>query len=231
MYARKVYIAGTSTENGMNGYKIIGPANWPRKVMFDYFSRAATPSYSITVKVAAEELFAFAKQKNESFFLLTLYAFLRTVNAVPEMRQRVIEDGKIVEFEHVAAVTAVSARDDMFRQVWCDYQPDYASFKASAAEKLAAEKGGDPRPVAPETVNEDYFSVNCSPWFHFEGVGIPDYAPSVYVPVIVWGMMKDGEIPVGIRFNHCFLDGVHVARFFKQLQRFFRRPELLYSAD
>ena len=52
--------------------------------------------------------------------------------------------------------------------------------------------------------------VSCVPWFHFEAVTLPDFTFRQSRPIITYGRLKDGEIPVNIRAHHAFVDGKHI---------------------
>ena len=72
----------------MNSYKIIDQDSWPRKKLFDFYRTFENPSFNVSVTLDAGYLFAEAKRRGESFFLMTLYAILQSANKVPQMRQR-----------------------------------------------------------------------------------------------------------------------------------------------
>ncbi len=212
----------------MNCFRTIDFTTWKRKPMYDFFSRSSSPNYCISTKFEAGEFFPFFRKRGDSVFIATLYAFLKAANDIPEMRQRQMGD-KVVEYASVAAMTPVScAEPDLFRQIWCEFYPDFDEFRKHAVEKINEAKMLPPKPVAEEAyTNFGYICVNCAPWYHFDGAEIPDYTLSKDIPIAGWGKLKNNLLPTSTRFNHCFMDGVHVGRFFKSLQKYLSHPESL----
>ncbi len=212
----------------MNSYRIIKMAEWPRRQMYDYYRTFDSPAYNVTVMIPAQTLHRYAKEHGESFFLLSLYAILRAANQVPQMRQRVV-DGSLVEFDRIAAMTPVMTGEEMFRQVWCEYEADFPTFRQQVEPLVAAAGAGEPAPM-PEH-GEDFFCASCNPWTHFSAVTQADYSFHQFVPILAWGKMSaEGIVPVACKFNHCLMDGLHTGRFFDNVEANFGAPESLYRA-
>ncbi len=208
----------------MNAYRIIDLESWPRRKLFEFYRAFDAPCFNLTVKVEAEPLLAFAKAHGESFFLLSLYAILRAANHVPEFRRRVLGE-EVIEFDRIAVMTPIMTEAESFRQVWCEYAPDYLAFKAEAAPLIEAAKTGVPSPLVEH--GEDFLCASCVPWLHFESIVQAEYHFDQTIPILAWGKLKDGTIPVGLKLNHCFVDGLHTACFFAKLEEGFTHPETL----
>jgi len=86
----------------MSDYKIIELASWPRKELFEDYQKYAAACYNVSVKISAGRLYDYAKDNDESFFLLSLYAILRAANQVEQLRRRVV-DNVPLEFDRIAA--------------------------------------------------------------------------------------------------------------------------------
>ena len=41
--------------------------------------------------------------------------------------------------------------------------------------------------------------------------------------------MKNGLIPISCKFNHAFVDGLHVSRFFANIEESFASPDTLWT--
>ncbi len=209
----------------MNQYRVIDLATWSRAPIFEFYRTFSNPTFHISVKLDARSLYEQAKGNGESFFLLTLYAILRTANEIPECRQR-YENGKIVEYEKVAAMTPIMTECGLFRQIWCDYELDYPAFRTVVAPKVEAAKSGEPAPMLKKSC--DYICANCAPWIHFESLTTAELNFAQTEPVITWGRMADGLLPVSCRFSHMFIDGLHTGYFFTKLNGYFTSPQRLY---
>ncbi len=208
----------------MNRHRIIDPGSWPRRGMFEFYRKFDSDSFDLTVTVEAENLYRYAKAAGESFFLLSLYAFLRAMNRVPELRQRET-DGRILEFERVAVMTPIMTRQEMFRQIWCEYEPDFSRFRSAALPKVEAAREGEPSPM--EDHGDDFFCASCVPWLRFDSISPARFRFGQTIPLLTWGKFQGGGIPVGVRFNHRFVDGLHVGRFFELAGHAFSEPESL----
>lgn len=210
----------------MNAYRIINQESWPRRELFDFYQKFDNPCFNVSVQIEAHELHACARDRTESFFLLALYAILRAANAVPQLKQRVIGDN-IVEFEQIAVMTPIMTEQEMFRQIWCEYAPDFSVFANESAPKVKSAKREAPSPM--EEHGEDFLCASCLPWLHFSAVSQAECHFGQAVPILAWGMMKNGAIPISCKFNHAFADGLHVSRFFAEIEKSFANPDSLWT--
>lgn len=209
----------------MNPYRVIDKAGWDRGELFDFYQKFDNPCFNVSVSVEAQNIYDCAKSRKVSFFLLSLYAILRAANAVPQVRQRML-DAEIVEFESIAVMTPIMTKQEMFRQVWCEYTPSFGEFSDSAIPKIEAAKQDSPSPM--EEHGEDFMCASCLPWLHFTSVTQADFSVEQVVPILAWGKMKNGVIPISCKFNHAFLDGLHVSRFFESVEHSFAEPDSLW---
>ena len=208
----------------MNEYRKIELDSWKRKDLFLFYRTFDSPCFNVSVKVKAEAIYQYAKMHGESFFLLSLYAILRAANMVPQLRQRVIDDAP-VEFRKIAVMTPIMTKHEMFCQVWSEYFDTFDEFKAAILPKIDAAKNGNPLPLVEH--GEDFICASCTPWLHFEAVSQAEYRSEQAVPILAWGKLENGLVPVSVKLSHCFVDGLHVSRFFGNMQLFFDEPELL----
>ncbi len=208
----------------MNKYRIIDLATWNRRKIFESFQKFDSSVFNVTVSIKAENLYRAAKVHGESFFLMSLYAILRAANSVPQIRQRYI-DGQVVEFEKIAAMTPVMTKYETFCQTWCEYEDTFSAFKAAAVPKIETAKNS--LPDSGDEYGEDFICCSCLPWLHFDSITQAACSFHQAVPVLAWGKMEKGIIPVSASFSHCFLDGLHVSRFFENMQNSFSDPESL----
>lgn len=125
----------------MNRCRTIALEKWPRRAMYEFYRTFVSDAFDVTATVNAEKLYARAHACGDSFFLLSLYAFLRAMNAFPELRQREVA-GEVLEFEKVAVMTPIMTRREMFRQIWCEYEPDFPRFRAAAGSEGRRGAGG-----------------------------------------------------------------------------------------
>ena len=122
----------------MNSYTSIDLATWKRRGTFEYYRTFQNQLFNITLEFPAAELYRYARRNRLSFFLLTLHAILRAVNSVPQFRQRIVDGGQVIEFEHVAALTPIMTPEEEFVMALTEYAPSFAEFRGQAEAAVAA---------------------------------------------------------------------------------------------
>ena len=78
-------------------YRAIDWESYPRKAHFAYFSAMADPYAGVTAPVDVTGFLAACRERRAPFFLSFLWCAGRAANAVPQLRQRIV-DGRPVEF-------------------------------------------------------------------------------------------------------------------------------------
>ncbi|MBJ3815998.1 CatA-like O-acetyltransferase [Shimwellia pseudoproteus] len=210
----------------MHRYRILDRDTRSRRELFHFYQTFDNPSYNITVPLAAQPLYDCANARGESFFLLALYAILRAANGVPQLRQRLLND-QVIEFEQIAVMSPVMTDQESFRQIWCEYAPDFPRFARVTREHVRAAQHGTPAPMLDH--GDDFFCASCLPWTHFSGMTHGEYHYGQSVPAMTWGKLQNGIIPVAGKFNHALVDGLHVSRFFALLAHSFANPHTLWE--
>ena len=81
----------------MNAFHEIDLKNWNRLSKFRYYRQFENQLFNITLQANAGALFRFARERRRSFFLMTLFAILKALNQVPEMRRRITEEERVIE--------------------------------------------------------------------------------------------------------------------------------------
>lgn len=208
----------------MSNYNEINTKEWARTELFEFYKTFDKPVFNIMAKVNAKKIYKYAKRHHESFFLMTCYAISKAVNEVPELRQRVI-DGKPVECEKVDVCTPIMNSNDAFQEVILTYYDTYEEFKKAASPIIERAKNAD-KGYANENA-EDRVLISCLPWLHFESYTCPDFDNHQVMPIITYGKMEKNMIPVNLKASHYFVDGLHVARFFNLVEKYFSNPKML----
>ncbi len=199
-------------------YREIDMKNDVRAAHYGYFCSLANPAAALTAAVDVTELLA--RLGRRSFFLSFLWCVERAANAVPELRRR-IRAGKVIEFEACPTSSTVMKSD--FSYAYCHLEPgmDYETFleRGNAGLDEAREGGtigeeaGDALPC--------YF-ISCVPWLHYSHVVNPWGGGEDSNPRFTWGRYERREgrqlIPVTVMVHHGLVDGIHIARFYRNLE-------------
>ena len=72
--------------------KVIDQNTWDRKEIFDLFSAADYPFYSITIPVDVTKVKEVSKNKGISFYYLMIWVCTKAVNSVPNFLLRVLSE-------------------------------------------------------------------------------------------------------------------------------------------
>lgn len=81
--------------------RIIDLHTWERREEFGFFCDFINPYVNVTCYVDYRTAKASAHKDGASFFLYYLYAILKAVNEIPELRHRIDVDGNIVEYNRI----------------------------------------------------------------------------------------------------------------------------------
>jgi chloramphenicol O-acetyltransferase type A len=208
-------------------YHEIDIDNWPRKSTFEFFRDYRDPFFNITANVEVTETYTFCRGHGLSFSLVALYSSLLAANAVPELRQRLV-DGKIVEFDRVHATQTILNDDETFSFSYYELKPTVREFESSGRESREKYKSLKTFDVESERRDLIYYSV--IPWVTFTSFKHASRLDNTQtVPRIVFGKIAESDgarsMPVSVEVHHALVDGVHVGKFFQKLQEWLDHPD------
>lgn len=202
--------------------KYIELQTYPRRTHFEFFKNMAYPYVGLTANVDVTQLLQKARALKGSTFLACLWAVAQAANAVPELRQRVVDD-RIVEFDHCDTAHTVALPDRTFCNCRTDCRRSLKEFLAygKACQEEAQTRHGFAATQEDET---NLIFVSCVPWVSFTQVIQPAPLPADYTPRIVMGKyIQEGErilLPLHIQCNHALVDGWHISEFFRLAEEF-----------
>lgn len=200
-------------------YTIIDMEKDPRCGQFAYFRGMTFPFAGLTVEMDITDMMA--ARGGRPFFLSMLYAVVRAANAVPQLRRRILPDGRVAEYDWCAPSYTAMKSDGVY--VYCNVEGalPYDEFVAQGQrrQREVLERG---------TLTEDgdvlsYFFVSSLPWMHYSQLQHPAVSPDDSNPRISWGkyVTVNGRttLPVSLFVNHVLADGLHISRFFLNLEK------------
>ena len=184
--------------------------------------------YTMSARVNVENLWIKSKEQDLSFFVMSLGALMNALNDVPEMRSRII-DGKVIEFESLDAVCPIMDKEEtVFKEIriegpqrfynilkWHDYVVDYQLNVLEGVDKAF-----DVDTMERDKINIANFS--CIPWVDFDSITNATAAGNAIQPLITWGKVNENyEMTVSITVSHIFVNGLELAKFYKNAQENF----------
>ena len=192
----------------------------PRRDQFAYFQALANPYVGVTVQVDVMELTDWCRETGTSFFLAVLYAAVRAANGVPELRRRIRGD-QVVEYDRCPSSHTVALPDGTY--CYCRLEADrpFGDFLSYAAAEQARVK--EEPSLEDGEDGESLFFVSCVPWLSYTALTQPTPTPADSNPRITWGRWHRQEgrtlLPMTLLANHALVDGIHIARFYENLDR------------
>ena len=197
--------------------KFISMEEDPRKAQFEYFRGFSNPYASLTVNCDITPL-----RGRKPFFLHLLYCAVRAANAVPELRRRIRGD-QVVEYDACISSHTVALPDGSYCYCELDCEKPLEEFLPYAEKQVALAKE---HPSLTDEDPEKLFFVSCTPWISFTAVTQPLPVPPDSNPRIILGRVfeENGKylLPVSLTVNHALADGLHMSRFFENLERIAR---------
>ena len=199
-------------------YQLIDMTKNPRSGQFAYFRQMLFPFAGVTAEVDITD-FA-ARRQGRPFFLSFLYAVVRAANAVPQLRRRIRGD-TAVEYSQCDSSHTVALPDGSYCYCRLNCRQSFARFLPYAQAEVERTKAA---PCIDDGEDGDsLLFVSSLPWLSFTGLSLPLPQPADSNPRITFGrFFSQGErvlLPVNLTVHHALADGLHVARFFAELER------------
>ena len=205
--------------------KIIDKNTWIHAHSFDFFDSFACPLADFGFDFNSKHLYDWCQKKKTSFFLAFLYGILDSINKVPAFRQRLLDNSQIVEYDQIAVMTPVPLNDDECGLVLLEYAPTLSEFLKQSLPIINAVKAKDFSKCRIDTNRQDIIIASCLPWFSFTSMthAKKSYSSNTY-PALSWGKMDEhGHINLVIQFDHRFIDGIHVGKFYQNMVEYLNK--------
>lgn len=201
-------------------YKRIDLEHYPRRQHLEYFSSLPYPYVGVTNNVDVTEFLQFCRDKKFSFYLMFMHAAALAADAVPELRQR-IHDGNVIEYSECPTSHTELLDDGTYCYCTLKHHMDPAKYMiyAEKTRKKCRLNGS----ISESEDSESFYFISCLPWIHYTSLIQPVAGGEESNPRITWGkFQKDytGKelLPVTVLAHHGLVDGIHIARFYENLE-------------
>jgi chloramphenicol O-acetyltransferase type A len=199
---------------------------WPRREHFKVFSVWDYPHFNMCANVDLTTFYPAAKQSGSSFTVALVYVLARAANAIPEFRYR-IRPGEVVEHEIVHPAGTILVDGDLFTFCTFDYAEEFSEFAARAEERIAYVQ--EHPTLEGEPGRDDLLFMTAIPWVSFTSFMHPLHLhPVDSVPRFAWGkFFEEGEflkMPLNVQAHHALMDGLHMGRFYAEVQDYLHYP-------
>lgn len=201
-------------------YQPIDWERYPRKAHFAYFNAMADPYAGVTAQVDISRFLAACRGRERPFFLSLLWCAGRAANAVPQLRQRIVE-GRPVEFAACDTSHTVLREDGTYCYCRLSCMQPFGEFLPQAVRLQAQARTGGELDDGEDALS--LLFVSTLPWVGYTALRQPVPTPADSNPRITWGRYEKGAdgrviMPVTLLVNHALVDGVHMGQFFQALE-------------
>lgn len=196
----------------------INISTWDRKEVYEFFSNASNPFYSVTFRQKVTELKNYTKQKNISFYYALVWLCTEAVNSIPAFRVS-REEGKIISYgRREPSFTDMNPGAPHFHIVTMNACDNLEMFCVDALKTSRNQK----KFIDSDKEQDNLIYFSCAPWLDITALtNERDFDPDDSIPRIAWGkyIERDGELELGIsvEVNHKFIDGQHIGLFHQRL--------------
>jgi chloramphenicol O-acetyltransferase type A len=206
--------------------RVIDLETWARREHFEFYRAYDHPHFGMCANVDVTAFYPAVKRHGVSFTVATVYVIARAANAVPEFRYR-IREGEVVEHEVAHPGTTILVNEDQFTFAMFAYAEDFSVFAAHAEAVIAYVQEHPSLDV--DAGRDDWLFMTPIPWVSFTSFMHPMHLqPPHSVPLFAWGkFFGDGErlmMPLQAQGHHALMDGLHMGRFYQNVQEILDQP-------
>lgn len=198
-----------------------------RRKHFDFFRQMQQPHFNLTAHEDFTSFILYLKENHLPFTPAVVWALSAAAHEVREFRWR-LRGEDVVEYELLRpSFTVRTEASDVFSFCTVAFDHDsHAFFEATRAQIQAMQENPS---MEDEEGADDYLFMSAIPWVSFTSLqhAMPGNRPDS-VPRIAWGKYyeRDGRwwLPVSVQAHHALVDGMHMGRYFEQMQSIFQSP-------
>jgi chloramphenicol O-acetyltransferase type A len=199
---------------------------WERGALFHLFTAFDEPFHGVCLRVDCTESFRFAKQTRISVFLTLVHRALIAAHQVENFMTRIVDDA-VWRYATIHGGSAVGRADGTIGFGYYPYHPDLFRFVREASVELERVKG---RNDLERYGGQDLIRFSVLPWLDFTSISHARNMTAQHsAPLITFGKITEvGDrftMPVSIHVHHALADGLHVAQFVEQFERYLAAPE------
>ena len=197
---------------------------YARRAHFEYFRGLQYPYVGTTADIDVTAVLNYARENGRSFNLTFLHAVALAADGVAALRQRIRGD-LIVEYPQCPTSHIELLEDTSY--CYCTlhhHMPREAYYEQAERARAACRNNG----IKEDGDVESMYFISTLPWLRYTALIQPVAGGDESNPRITWGKYErtaDGRsvMPVSILAHHALVDGIHIARFYDNLNAEIRR--------
>lgn len=188
-----------------------------------------TTQYSMTVRVNAQKTYEYSKKNNISFFNMTSACILEAINEIPEFKRRIIDD-KVYEYEKINAITPLIQEDKSLKVLEILPVSEHKSIKEYNQYLENKKNDIENNQFLEDPSLSDILpicSLSCIPWINFDSMTNIIESANQTMPVITWGKLVNGKIPLSVAASHIFISQYHFELLYKKIEKYLENPKMI----
>jgi chloramphenicol O-acetyltransferase type A len=201
---------------------------WERSALFHLFNSFEEPFHGVCVRIDCTESFRLAKLSQMSVFLTLVHCALMAAHHVENFRTRIV-DGAVWRYPTTHGGSAVGRPNGTIGFAHYPYRPELLPFVRDASVEVERVKG---RKDIERYAGQALIRFSVLPWLNFTSVShARKFSAHDSAPQITFGKITENgnrlKMPVSIHVHHALVDGLHVAQFVAQFERYLASPEIV----
>ena len=204
--------------------------SWERSEHFNFFQSRKNPCFSVSFSVNVDQLCILKKQHGFRFTDCIYFAAMLAANGVAGFRQRIV-NLRPAEFDSIdAAFTYIPKGRALHCNCVAKFDKNFSVFSSNiSAARAIADQNPTLCPEGGDVQSLIYFS--CVPDIPILSATNPWGDPWVdTVPRFLFGKKDASEnITVSIEALHSFIDGIHLAEFYRLFTQIIESPHEYFS--
>lgn len=208
--------------------KYLDLSTWPRRETFDFFIGYENPYFNVCAQVDVARLVALVRERPDVKVSSAVHYFaLRVANELEPFRYR-LKDGGIIIYDVINGGTTVLRPNETFAYAYFDYDTDFEKFVSKM--RTAVDEVANSTDRLKPTMRDDVIYHTTLPWIPFTSFAhARTRGRGDSVPRIVFGKFtKENDrlmMPISVEVHHALVDGLHVGRFFNNLEAALGDPQ------
>ena len=192
---------------------------WKRKQQYDHFKDFHDPYFAVTIPFMVGEAYKSSKANGTSFFARYLHDCMKAINAIENLKLRVLNN-EVVYYDVIHASATLMRADHTFAWSYIPFSESLDSFVQNLNEEK--ERVRNSNDFYPPEDNLDCIHCSAMPWFNF--IGHKEAASGQFdsVPKLAFGKTYSSEgqlmMNLAIHVNHALADGYDVGLFAEAFQ-------------
>lgn len=202
------------------GFTPVDPAAWERA---EYLACFGTTAVYMTVQVDITRLLEEVRRRGLRLYPALVYCAARVINGRPEFRYGRNAQGEIGLWDVIHPFYTVPRAEnpELFSMKYTPYHPDFSAFyPAFLADYDRARSCG--RLMADDRLPDNICGISAVPGTSFTSFSFGGDPKADFTPFVLYGRYaREGErvkLPVSGEFSHAVNDGLHISRFFQELE-------------